>query len=259
MLQRVVSFLCLIMFSSVLFASEKNNILSGSTLDYPPYEYLENGQAKGIAVDLIREALSRVGHEQVDFHFYPWKRAVLKVQSGKSDMLFNAGKNKARQEWGMYVDSVLIQQSYVLFKRANEDFTVSPDFTNAKERIISVRRGYLYGSGAFRQALDSQSFNSVSLSDSTEQSVSQLLNKRADMFVGDLLPVMHYLKKNNLDDQIDIIKYQGENMEVLSWPTYLMFSKKTTSQQFVDQVYKAFESMKEDGTFQQITNSYVTP
>ena len=237
-------------------AEQRDEGLVASTLHYPPYEYLENGEAKGIAVDLIREALRRVGEDKVSFQFYPWKRAVHLTQNGHSDMLFNAGKNKARQEWGFYTDSILIQQSYVLFKRADEDWGVSPDFSDSADKSIAVRRGYLYGSGSFRQALDSDKFSAVTLSDSTEQSVSQLLNGRVDLFVGDLLPVLYYLRQEGLEKEVDIVLNNGDFMEVLSWPTYLLFSKQRSSNEFVQRVSNAMDDMKADGAFQAITERY---
>ena len=33
------------------------------TLEYPPYEYTEGGQVKGIAVEIIRETFKQMGHE----------------------------------------------------------------------------------------------------------------------------------------------------------------------------------------------------
>lgn len=227
-----------------------------STLHYPPYEYLENGVAKGIAVDIIREALKRSGRPEVFFKFYPWKRAVYHTQHGDGDLLFNAGKNQQRQEWGYYVNSVLIQQSYVLFKLRNDHFSVLPDFSNTQDKVISIRQGYLYGSGPFRKALDSGRFLSVALADSTEQSVKQLLNGRVDMFVGDQLPVLYYLKQNGMDRYVDIVLYQGEKLEVLSWPTYLLFSKSRTTPEFIQKVYIAMEEMKRDGSFQRIIRDY---
>lgn len=234
----------------------QNNQITASTLNYPPYEYKENGQAKGIAVDVIREVMRRVGKYEVSFTFYPWKRAVYTVQHGLSDVLFNAGKNQARQEWGYYVDSVLIQQSYVLFKRRSDNFSVEPNFNNVKDKSIAVRRAYLYGSGAFREALDSQRFMNILYSDSTKQSVDLLLHNRVDMFVGDFLPVLYYINKQDLNDQIDIVSHDGEWMEVLSWPTYLLFSKQRTTPEFVTKVKDAMDSMKQDGSFQKITDSY---
>jgi polar amino acid transport system substrate-binding protein len=236
--------------------AEQNNPITASTLNYPPYEYQENGQAKGIAVEVIREAMHRVGNYEVKFTFYPWKRAVYMVQNGLSDILFNAGKNQARQEWGYYVDSVLIQQSYVLFKRRSDDFSVEPDFNNVQDKSIAVRRAYLYGSGDFRLALDSQKFMNILYSDSTKQSVDLLLHNRVDMFVGDLLPVLYYINKQGLNDKIDIVGHDGEMMEVLSWPTYILFSKQRTTPEFVNKVKDAMDSMKQDGSFQKIIDSY---
>ena len=230
--------------------------LLASTLNYPPYEYSELGEAKGIAVDIIREALERAGVAEVDFNFYPWKRAVFSVQHGQSDLLFNAGKNSARQKWGYFVDSVLIQQSYVLFKRADQELQVAPDYSDSQQLAISVRRGYLYGDGEFRLALDQGKFADILYADSTKQSVDQLLEGRVDVFVGDLLPVKHYLKVQGLEAKIDIVKHRQQPMEVLSWPTYMLFSKQRVSKAFVDQVNLAMEQMKSDGSFSEIVQRY---
>jgi len=236
--------------------AEDNNLITASTLNYPPYEYIENGQAKGMAVDLIREAMRRVGKDRVEFNFYPWKRAVHMVQHGRSDILFNAGKNQARQEWGYYVDSVLIQQSYVLFKRRSDSFNVEKDFNDVQDKSIAIRRAYLYGSGAFRESLDNKKFMNILYSDSTQQSVDMLLYNRVDMFVGDLLPVLYYINQQKLNDQIDIVNHDGKRLEVLSWPTYILFSKQRVTPKFVTAVNAAMESMKRDGSFQKIIDSY---
>lgn len=244
----------LLVFCTSLYAEQTT--LTASTLHYPPYEYMEAGQAKGIAVDLIREALKRTDHTAVEVKFYPWKRAVFMTQTGQRDMLFNAGKNKARQAWGHFVDSVLIQQSYVLFKRKSDQFSLMPDLSNVDAKTIAVRQGFLYGSGRFRQALDKDQFKAVTLSNSTQQSVRLLLNNRVDLFVGDLLPVMHYLKTEGLEDQVEVVQHLGKPMEVLTWPTYLMFSKAAVSYGFVQQVNAALEAMKADGSFAAIYQRY---
>ncbi len=248
-------FFCMLCPSAVL-ADDTPEVILATTLNYPPYEYRENGQPKGLAVDIVKEALHRVGVKQVDFQFFPWRRAVFVTEYGERDLLFNAGKNEPRKKWGYYVDSVLIQQSYVLFKRRADQFDVKPDFSNVNDKDISIRAGYLYGSGIFRQALDSHRFHKVELSNSTEQSVRQLLNERVDMFVGDLLPVMFYIQEQGLEDKIDIVLHQGKRMEVLSWSTYLLFSKLRVSPGFVEQVRLAMEQMKEDGTFAAIVSKY---
>jgi polar amino acid transport system substrate-binding protein len=233
-------------------------VIDAVTLDYPPYEYLDNGQPAGLAVEIIQEAIKRTGASGVNFSFLPWKRAVKFTQLGRSDLLFNAGKNEERQQWGLYVDSTLINQTYVLFKRKDSNISVNPNFDNVKDHSIAIRAGYLYGSGAFRTAIDNDRFDYVMQSDSTDQSVRQLLEERVDLFVGDYLPVMHYIKENMLTDRIDIVHEPGsdKHMVVLEWPTYLLFSKKRVTEQYVQQVNDAMKEMKADGSYSKIYDKY---
>jgi polar amino acid transport system substrate-binding protein len=245
--------LCILLRS---VTADVERTFDASTLHYPPYQYVEGNQVKGIAIDIIREAMARAGPYHVDFNFYPWKRAVNLTEFGQSDMLFNAGKNRARHKWGRYVNSVLIEQSYVLFKRKKHLFTISPDYSDTKDKVISIRKGYLYGDGFFRQAIDNGRFYTVLYSDSTAQSVRQLLSKRIDMFIGDQLPVMYYIKEQGLEDQIDIVLHNGSKLEVLYWPTYILFSKERSSPELISKVNDAMESIKVDGTFDRIIKRY---
>ncbi len=246
-------------WAATSFSFDKNRPLQAATLIYPPYQYLENGEPKGIAVEIIREAVKRTGVKQVNFKFYPWNRAVYSTQFGQSDILFNAGKNEARQLWGQYIDSTLILQKYLLFKRRDVAIQVNPNFSNVNNRSIAIRLGYLYGTGPFRQALDGNKFSEVVHSNSTQHSVDLLLGGRVDFFVGDRLPVMHYLKEHKLHDKIDVIKETdnpAHNMQVLEWPTYILFSKKTIASEYVNEVNAAMESMRKDGFIQDVIKKY---
>lgn len=244
-------------------ASASSNImpksLSAATLEYPPYEYTIDGEPRGIAVEIIQEAVKRTGVEHLEFHFFPWKRAVYSVENGHNDILFNAGKNQARQEWGHYVDTTLILQKYVLFKRRNDDITVNSNFDNVENYSIAVRLGYLYGSGKLRQSIDNNNFLRVEQSKSTQQSIDMLLANRVDMLVGDYLPVMHYIKKNNLQNRIDIIKRPDiptENMVVLTWPTYMLFNKDRVPKRYIRQINLNMEEMKKDGFIDAVFDKY---
>ena len=254
--QAVVLSVFLLMLSSSGLTKER---LSAATLDYPPYEYLEGGSAKGIAVELIQQAIKRSGAQAVNFNFYPWRRAVNAVAQGQDDMLFNAGKNKARQAWGYYVNSPLIVQKYVLFKRKGENIKINASFDNADHLPIAIRTGYLYGTGLFRDALNKGHFSYIVQSETTMQSIDLLLSKRVDIFVGDYLPVMHYIQAQGLQEHIDIVKDQTglENLTVLDWPTYVVFSKNSVDLSFVEKVSHALDEMKFDGTYAHIFDKYI--
>lgn len=239
--------------------SSKPQSLTAATLEYPPYEYSVDGQARGIAVEIIKEATRRTGVNQVSFNFYPWKRAVYSAQNGDSDMLFNAGKNEQRARWGQYSKSTLILQKYVLFKKRDTNIDINKDFSNVKPYSIAIRLGYLYGSGPFRQTIDNHRFASVELSHSTQQSINMLLGDRVDMLVGDYLPVMHYIKSNQLQNQIDIIKdsqHSPNNRIVLTWPTYMLFNKKNIPNSYIEELDRAMEQMEEDGFIDAVFEKY---
>lgn len=153
----------------------------------------------------------------------------------------------------------MILQKYVLFKRKEANIQVNSRFDNVKQKLIAVRLGYLYGSGPFRQALDGDKFKDVFYSNSTKHSIDLLLGGRIDLFVGDYLPVMHFIKEHDLYDKIDIIKESEQaasNLVVLVWPTYILFSKKTISSEYVEEVNAAMELMKKDGFFERVLERY---
>ncbi len=252
--------LCLLLCSSfnAFASSSKPQSLTAATLEYPPYEYTVNGMPRGIAVEIIEEAVKRTGVDNIEFNFYPWKRAVYSAQNGDSDMLFNAGKNEARSKWGQYSKHILILQKYVLFKRRLDQIEVNNNFNNLEKHSIAIRLGYLYGTGPFRQAIDNNKFARVEQTNSTKQSIDMLLGGRVDMLVGDYLPVMHYIKRNRLEHAIDIIKDSNSaaNKVVLTWPTYILFNKKKVPSSYIKKVDSAMQQMQQDGFIEAVFEKY---
>lgn len=236
------------------------NILCAAATDVAPYEYSTKNGPRGLAIDLINEVLTRSNNKiKVEYSFYPWSRAVQRVRLGKEDLLFNSGKNSERLKWGDYVNVPLIIENYVFFRKKGNKINIFPDYSNVSDFYIGIRRGYIYGNGQFRNALNRKKFKRVFEVDSTQQNVQMLLFDRLDFFVGDLIPVMKFLRENNLEDKVDIITNAKttKNFEVLTWPTYLLFSKKTTSHSFVKQVEENLKIMKLDGTYDRIYNNYM--
>ncbi|WP_250655980.1 substrate-binding periplasmic protein [Alkalimarinus coralli] len=241
-------------------AFDKEDGLKAVTLEYPPYEFADQGEPSGLAVEIVKEAIKRTGVNTIHFEFHPWNWAVSMTKSGKADMLFNAGRDREREQWGHYVDSVLVLQQYYLFKSKDDTTTINANYSNVHGKSIAVRLGYLYGNGAFKRALSRQ-FKKVVYSYSTEQSVNLLLKRRVDFFVGDYTPVIHYLREKDLLSDIDIVKQSesSSNFNVLTWPTYIIFSKKNVSRGYVDEVHNALEEMKLDGTYNSILETFGYP
>jgi polar amino acid transport system substrate-binding protein len=225
------------------------------TLENPPLAYTaEDGSVTGILVEGIREAVRRTGHE-VEFRIDPWKRVLLEVAEGNADAAFNAGKTDERQAWGLYHESVLIDETYVFFSRKPK--ALSRDLVEAPELRVGIQLGYYYGE-RFDRMLQDPPFRALEVAQTIPRNLTLLRASRIDVFIGDLLPTMYYLKELGLEDDIHIVreKESGLPLVVSTSPTYVAFSRRLISPDYVKTFNDALESIKADATFDAILDNY---
>ncbi|MDI9246929.1 transporter substrate-binding domain-containing protein [Marinobacter sp. CHS3-4] len=225
------------------------------TLENPPLAYTDkDGQIVGVLVEGIREAVRRTGHE-VEFRIYPWKRVLREVSTGNADAAFNAGKNAERQAWGRYHESVLIDETYVFF--AAEPMALSPELEEAPDLRVGIQLGYYYGE-RFDKMLENPPFLSMEVSQTIPRNLKLLRAGRIHVFIGDLLPTMHYIKDMGLEDEIKIVrnKNTGQPLVVSTSPTYVAFSRKRVDPAYVKTFNDALVSIKSDETFDRILQKY---
>ena len=68
----------------------------GGDADYPPFSFLENGEAKGFDNDLIR-AVAEVMGAEVEFYLTPWEDAKQNLLSGKVDVIGGMAYSEDRE------------------------------------------------------------------------------------------------------------------------------------------------------------------
>ena len=225
------------------------------TLENPPLAYTdEDGSITGILVDGIREAVRRTGHD-VEFRIYPWKRVLKEVAEGNADGAFNAGKTAEREEWGLYHDSVLTSETYVFF--ASEPMTLSRELEEAPELRVGIQLGYYYGE-RFDSMLQNPPFRALEVAQTIPRNLTLLRADRTDVFIGDLLPTIYYLKELGLEDEIHVVrdKASGKPLVVSTSATYVAFSKRSVDPSYVHTFDDALVSVKDDGSFDAILQRY---
>lgn len=225
------------------------------TLENPPLEFTRNGEVVGIAVDLTREAVRRTGHN-AEFGIHPWKRVLYEVAEGRADAALNAGRSKEREVWGLYPDEVLINETYVLF--APHPLSLPENLEGVQNLKLGNQLGYFYGE-YFHTTVTNERFKSVETTLTIEKNLEKLLARRTDVFIGDLLPTRYYMKKLGISDQIHVVRRQDsdEELVVSISPTYVAFSRKTVAPEYVERFSAALKSMKQDGTYERILNTYL--
>jgi len=81
---------------------------------WEPYEYEEDGVAKGIGVDVTVEVFKRMGYEAT-VTFVPFKRALDMIQSGEADMLTDVNKNEEREVYAIFIEEPILMSYTNLF------------------------------------------------------------------------------------------------------------------------------------------------
>jgi len=106
--------LLLLVLSSFLFAG-KTIELAGDK-DYPPYSYSENGVAKGIYVDIIKLAFSKIDAYDVKFNMMAWKKAITMTKKGMVVGFFPPYYTKSRTKWTKYSEPILEETTIIFAK-----------------------------------------------------------------------------------------------------------------------------------------------
>lgn len=243
---------CLLLFPSMPFARTFMLV----SLESPPAEFTENGRVTGRNVDVVTEAIKRMGHT-CDIRLLPWVRAVNMVKKGRADGLIDAAYNQERAQFFHYPEKEIYVEKWFAFKRKTMDLTLDPGLANAHIITIGASRGFEYG-GELQQAINENRFKLIQEVTGNEQNIKKLLANRFDMFVGVKLTILWFVARMGVSNDIDIVKKTGSAEEYIlsTSKTFLAFSKKTVDPAIADRFSRIIQGMEKDGTSQRIESRY---
>ena len=197
--------LCIAVMVSVAFslnAEAKTYVLAG-LIDYPPYSYQEEGEIRGMDVELARAMFNRAGHD-VKIILMPWKRLLSSARRGIVDGTLGAFITDERKQYLDFIEPVplrWIQMS--LFTYTNSDITDS-HLNTLKQHKIGVNRSFSINA-AFDSAAERGDFLLYSGND-INQMLKMLAMQRLDGLVHTKEPTLYYLHKMDLQDKIHLVE-----------------------------------------------------
>jgi len=236
--------LCSIPFSSRVCADDKVIVLAHETSWAPHYgNELEDG---GYTVEIIREALQRVGYE-LETVWLPWKRAQVEAARGDYDGLGASYYTEERATKFAYSDPIAATE-IVFFKRTEDDIKYS-ELEDLKPYKIGT--GFEYGyPEKFLKADYLQKIEAYEL----KTNIARLLHKRVDLIIGSREAILFYLKLE-YPNKIQFVEILGKPLEKLS--LYVPFSKMTPDyKQKVEDFNRGLKMIREDGTYQKIMKKH---
>ncbi|MDX1451841.1 MAG: transporter substrate-binding domain-containing protein [Oleiphilaceae bacterium] len=242
MLTKFVSrlFLCCLFLVSTPTLAEKIVLATG---DWPPY-VSEDLKHQGVTARIVREAF-RLAGEDVEFQYYPWKRALILSEKGAVDGTFPWSLKPERAEDHLYSDPIG-DYGYVIFHFKSKPFDWET-IEDLKPYKIGGTNGYNYGN-AFLTAAKNGDIR-VEWAPSDDINWQLLLKGRIDLFPSDREAGYTKLRELFLDEEVALVTHHPIPLKPLT-PLHLLLPKSNPlSEQRLEQFNKGLAILKERGRY----------
>lgn len=194
MLSRTFVFLLLVTFASLSKGAPIIvEILADD--DYPPYSYVENGETKGIYVDLVNEAAKLLAPEyEVNIIALPWKRALKQIENGEKFAILPPYHHTELRPYIFPYSVAMAQEDVVVYCRKGIDFNkVFIDSIRLPEPLLlGINSGYILLNDKYNKAVKNNNIMVVE-NKSTDANVVKLTKGRIDCYINDRLSIEHGL------------------------------------------------------------------
>ncbi len=208
------------------------------TEDYPPYNYQQKGELKGISVEIVNELFKRLNlpHE---IEVLPWTKAYKLAQTEDNIILFSTTRSAMREDLFKWVGP-LVPNNTVFFARTGESFSFNSLDDARKVRKIGVYKDD-YGELLLKEA----GFTNTETVINNRDNLFKLVDGSIDLWVINELTGKHMAREEGLSEEIEaIFPVKKEFM-------YLAFSKNTPDS-VIQEWQKTLDEIKNDGTYSQI-------
>lgn len=111
--------------------------------NFEPYNYVENGKTKGLAVDLLRLAWRQLGVQPQKINVYPWARGYLMLQHQPDVVLFTTARTIERENLFKWAGPITLRGQRCVFVARTDRGLCLEKFEDANEyRIGTIREDY---------------------------------------------------------------------------------------------------------------------
>lgn len=211
------------------------------TEDSPPANYLENGKPAGMAVEIVKEILSRLG-EEVQIEFVPWARGYGTTLKWPNVALFSTTRLPQRESLFKWVGPLYVQQWGFYAKKGT---TIRIQSFEEAKKVASIGT---YRDDAKEQFLKKQGFTNLVSTNRNTSNINHLLNGNIELWVSSDFNMPYLAKQAGVNpEQLEHV-YTFRTVE-----NYIAFSSGTRDE-IVNAWQQAFDSMMSDGTFRRIVN-----
>ncbi len=216
------------------------------TDDFPPFNYVLNGQVVGMATEVVQAVLKEAGF-QAEIDTYPWARAYNMALEDENVLIYCIRRIKKRETLFKWVGTIAPRKTY-LYKLKTRADIVLKTLDDAKVYTIGCVR-----EDAKLQYLEGKGFTITEIVTQEEQNIKKLQVERIELTPYDELAFVYKVKE--LDLNLDSFE-KAYFMDDISGETYMAFSQHT-SDVLVESFRQALETIKSNGTYEKILQKYL--
>ena len=161
----------------------------GNEMDWPPFDFAEDGEPKGYSVDLVRLVAAKAGFEAEFVNGLTWEQLLERFKAGEIDIMPAIYESKEREAFALFTPSYFSQPS-VMAVRADDDSIGS--LGDLDRRKVAAIRGFMI-SETLREQFPAIRCVPV---DNVVEGMKLVSTGEADAFI-DSLGVMSYVAQQN--------------------------------------------------------------
>lgn len=245
-MRKFVTFVLVLFILCGCTAVKKDNsngeIVIGSD-QFEPFSYIDNGEMKGIDVDIAKEALSRMGYTPV-FKQIEWQKKDEYLRKGEIDCIWGCFSMDDREDLYAWVGPYLFSNQSVMVKEDSDIYSLA----DLKDKIVGVQ-ATSKAEWAFENNEELSDIRYLYTFSTINEVFISLQRAYVDAVAG------HELALRALIRGSDDYRFLDEN--VLTSKLGVAF-KKDYDQSFLTLLANTLHEMRNDGTIKKIVDSYTS-
>ena len=236
----LVSVLSLVMlFGCKKSETADDTLIVGTNAEFPPFEYIEQGNIVGFDVDLINE-ISKIIGKKVEFKNMAFDSLLIAMQTGKINCIISGmtATDERRQHVNFSTPYFVSKQAVIV--PGDSDIQKFEDLKGKKIGVVIGYTGDMVVTDMYKDT------SSITRYEATGQAIMALTAGKVDATVLDMEPAKEYVANNKGIKVLDTALAEEEYSIALP--------KDNTA--LLEEINKALKTLKENGTYDKIYAKY---